>query len=196
MRRLPAIALALGLACTPPPEKPVERFGFTPRWAYQPWISKDISTGADTFDFVGGFEARDIPVGVVVLDSPWETNYNTFIPNPSRYPDFEAMVENLHGRNVRTVLWITQMLNDGSFDLEVGGDTYMGRPTDSTRRSGAGSSSTTAPRASGGRALAAASTSSTMKRRRSGTRNRSGCSRSSTAGSSTSARSTCAPAPS
>ncbi|MDP1916193.1 MAG: glycoside hydrolase family 31 protein [Myxococcales bacterium] len=126
MRRLPAVALALCLGCTPPPEKPVERFGFTPRWAYQPWISKDISTGADTFDFVGGFEARDIPVGVVVLDSPWETDYNTFIPNPSRYPDFEAMVENLHGRNVRTVLWITQMLNDGSFDLEVGGDTYAG----------------------------------------------------------------------
>lgn len=123
-----ALALALALACTPPPPKhpPVVRFGFTPRWAYQPWISKDISTGGDTFDFVGGFEQRDIPVGVVVLDSPWETNYNTFVPNERRYPNFEAMVENLHGRGVRTVLWITQMHNEASFDLEVGGDVYMG----------------------------------------------------------------------
>jgi alpha-glucosidase (family GH31 glycosyl hydrolase) len=123
-----AVALAVLTACTPPPPKPqpVERFGFTPRWAYQPWISKDISTGADTFDFVGGFEQRDIPVGVVVLDSPWETHYNTFVPNERRYPNFEAMVENLHGRNVRVVLWITQMLNEIGFDGEIGGDTYVG----------------------------------------------------------------------
>ncbi|MBL8939068.1 MAG: hypothetical protein JNM69_31185 [Archangium sp.] len=127
MRRL-LLVLAVATSCTPPAPKPapIERFGFTPRWAYQPWISKDISTGADTFDFVSGFEQRDIPVGVVVLDSPWETNYNTFIPNESRYPNFEDMVANLHGRNVRTVLWITQMLNDASLDVEVGGDTYPG----------------------------------------------------------------------
>ena len=92
----------------------------------RPITSATISTGADTFDFVSGFEQRDIPVGVVVLDSPWETNYNTFIPNDSRYPNFEDMVANLHGRNVRTVLWITQMLNDASLDVEVGGDTYPG----------------------------------------------------------------------
>jgi alpha-glucosidase (family GH31 glycosyl hydrolase) len=55
-----------------------------------PWISKDISTRDDTRAFVAGFRERDIPVGVVVLDSPWETNYNTFVPNPTRYPDFEA----------------------------------------------------------------------------------------------------------
>ncbi|MDX2011291.1 MAG: glycoside hydrolase family 31 protein [Myxococcaceae bacterium] len=123
------LLILLSLAsCTPPKEPPVEvqRFGFTPRWAYQPWISKDISTGADTYDFVGGFESRGIPVGVVVLDSPWETNYNTFIPNEARYPKFEEMVANLRARNVRTVLWITQMLNEGSFDAEVGGDVYPG----------------------------------------------------------------------
>ena len=128
MRRLLPALFVVATSCTPPAPKPVpiERFGFTPRWAYQPWISKDISTGADTFDFVSGFEQRDIPVGVVVLDSPWETNYNTFVPNDSRYPNFEDMVANLHGRNVRTVLWITQMLNDASLDVEVGGDTYPG----------------------------------------------------------------------
>jgi alpha-glucosidase (family GH31 glycosyl hydrolase) len=122
--RLFVVALALA-SCAPPTSKnPSQRFGFTPRWAYQPWISKDISTAADTYDFVAGFEQRDIPVGVVVLDSPWETNYNTFIPNPSRYPEFESMVANLRARRVRTVLWITQMLNETSFDLEAGGDVY------------------------------------------------------------------------
>ena len=57
---------------------------FTPRWAFRPWISKDISDGADTRAFVQGFADRDIPVGVIVLDSPWETHYNTFVVNPQR----------------------------------------------------------------------------------------------------------------
>jgi alpha-glucosidase (family GH31 glycosyl hydrolase) len=98
----------------------------TPRWAFEPWISKDISDRDDTFAFVEGFRSRDIPVGVVVLDSPWETHYNTFVPNPTRYGDFPAMVESLHAMDVRIVLWVTQMVNSSAFDLETGGDTYVG----------------------------------------------------------------------
>src|SRR5690349_17156303 len=69
----------------------------TPRWAFEPWISKDISSTDDTYDFVGGFQQRNIPVGAVVLDSPWETNYNTFVPNPTRYHDFADLVTKMHG---------------------------------------------------------------------------------------------------
>lgn len=98
----------------------------TPRWAFRPWISKDISDGPDTYAFVDGFETRDIPVGVVVLDSPWETHYNTFVPNPNRYPDFEKMVADLRAKDIRTVLWVTQMINVAGFDLEPGGDIYDG----------------------------------------------------------------------
>jgi alpha-glucosidase (family GH31 glycosyl hydrolase) len=99
----------------------------TPRWAFEPWISKDISNGDDTRAFVNGFKERDIPVGVVVLDSPWETQYNTFVPNPERYPDFSGMVDELHAENVRIVLWVTSMVNIASFDLEPGGDHYDGQ---------------------------------------------------------------------
>lgn len=98
----------------------------TPRWAFEPWISKDISDRDDTYAFVDGFRDRGIPVGAVVLDSPWETNYNTFEPNPSRYPDFDGLVRDMHERGVRVVLWTTQFVNESSFDLEVGGDRYPG----------------------------------------------------------------------
>jgi alpha-glucosidase (family GH31 glycosyl hydrolase) len=98
----------------------------TPKWAFEPWISKDISTRADTYDFVSGFSSRDIPIGVVVLDSPWETNYNTFIPNPTRYGDFPGLVSDMHARGVRVVLWTTSLVNSTSFDLEPGGDAYDG----------------------------------------------------------------------
>jgi alpha-D-xyloside xylohydrolase len=116
-------------SCTPegglPAAVPVPPI-HTPRWAFEPWISKDISTGPDTYDFVGGFKQRDIPVGVVVLDSPWETQYNTFLPNPTRYPDFPKIVSDMHAQDVKVVLWVTAMVNSSSFDLEVGGDTYIG----------------------------------------------------------------------
>lgn len=99
---------------------------YTPRWAFEPWISKDISSQTDTYSFVSGFEQRDIPVGVVVIDSPWETNYNTFVPNPTRYPDLKKLVSDLHAKHIKVVMWATQMVNSGSFDLESGGDKYPG----------------------------------------------------------------------
>jgi alpha-D-xyloside xylohydrolase len=98
----------------------------TPRWAFAPWISKDISDTDDTYAFVAGFRERDIPVGVVVLDSPWETNYHTFVPSPVRYHDFEKLVADLRHDDIRVVLWMTQMLNRSSVDVEAGGDVYDG----------------------------------------------------------------------
>ncbi|HEX7665963.1 MAG TPA: TIM-barrel domain-containing protein [Polyangiaceae bacterium] len=98
----------------------------TPRWAFEPWISKDISTRDDSYDYVNGFLSRDIPVGVLVLDSPWETFYNTFEPNPNRYGDFGPFVKDMHDKNVRMVLWVTGMTNVTGFDIENGGDTYDG----------------------------------------------------------------------
>jgi alpha-glucosidase (family GH31 glycosyl hydrolase) len=111
-----------GAAEEPPPVPAIH----TPRWAFEPWISKDISTRDDTYAFVKGFEDRDIPVGVVVIDSPWETNYHTFVPNPSRYPEFPKMVSDLRAKGIRTVLWMTQSVNDSSVDYEEGGDHYDG----------------------------------------------------------------------
>ena len=97
-----------------------------PRWAFEPWISKDISSTDDTYAFVAGFRARDIPVGVVVLDSPWETHYNTFIPHPVRYHDFPKLSADLHKDGVRLVMWITSLVNTSGLDLETGGDKYIG----------------------------------------------------------------------
>ena len=98
----------------------------TPRWAFRPWVSKDISDDADTREFVLGFEERGIPVGAVVFDSPWATHYNSMEVNPERYPAFDKLVADLHAKDIRVVMWVTQMVNRTGFDLELGGDTYIG----------------------------------------------------------------------
>jgi alpha-D-xyloside xylohydrolase len=125
MRAL-TIVLLLSLGCQPGTTELPEPKRHTPRWAFEPWISKDISSTDDTYAFVDGFAARDIPVGAVVLDSPWETHYNTFVPHPVRYHHFDKLVSDLHARGIRVVLWITQMVNSSSLDFEPGGDTYAG----------------------------------------------------------------------
>lgn len=121
----PGDALPASCARAEAPVAPLGRPS-TPRWAFEPWISKDISSRTDTYAFVDGFRDRGIPVGAVVIDSPWETHYNTFIPHPTRYPDMPGMIRDMHARGVKVVFWITQMVNEQSFDFEPGGDTYLG----------------------------------------------------------------------
>lgn len=123
-------------ACSPPEgtgEVVPQPKRHTPRWAFEPWISKDISSTDDTRAFVEGFRSRDIPVGVVVLDSPWETSYHSFIPNPSRYGGFDGLVDELHGKGIKLVLWMTSNMNETSFDVEKGGDSYEGPAPDFER---------------------------------------------------------------
>lgn len=102
----------------------------TPRWAFEPWLSKDYSSTDDTLGFVSTSIQLGIPVGVAVLDSPWETNYNTFQPDesPTRYHDFANLVSTLAGEGVRTVVWITEFVNNVSYDVEIGATTHYDGP--------------------------------------------------------------------
>ena len=88
----------------------------TPRWAYEPWVWEDEENDADaTVGLVDSYRQRDIPVGVVIVDSPWQTNYNTFevskeLGNPAR------LISRLRDRNVRVVFWATGFINTSSID--------------------------------------------------------------------------------
>ena len=107
--------------CFPGPHEPEAEVPLhTPRWAFEPWYSQDYSTAEETLDIVQTSLDHGIPVGVVVLDSPWETNYNTFEfdENPGRYPNAEGFVRELGDKGVRVVVWMTQFINSASFDLE------------------------------------------------------------------------------
>ena len=88
-----------------------------PEWGYGFWKSRDVyghqSEVEDDFD---GCARHAIALDALVLDSPWETQYNTWIPNPHQFPDFTRMVRRFRAAGVRTVVWVTPWVNVDSSD--------------------------------------------------------------------------------
>jgi alpha-glucosidase (family GH31 glycosyl hydrolase) len=109
----PPDRLAAGFAQATP-DRP--RPPLTPRWAYEPWVWEDEENDADTIvALVDSYRQRDIPVGAVIIDSPWATNFNTFEFNRS-YPMPARLMERMRDRHVRVILWATGFINTQSND--------------------------------------------------------------------------------
>ncbi len=82
-----------------------------PQWIFHHWVWYDESTQQSAQQLVDDYLAHDIPVGAIIIDSPWETGYNTFEWDNSLYPDPQAMVDYFHSKNVRVLVWITGVVN-------------------------------------------------------------------------------------
>ncbi|MEA2224472.1 MAG: alpha-D-xyloside xylohydrolase, partial [Solirubrobacteraceae bacterium] len=83
-----------------------------PEWGYGFWKSRDVyGHQTEVEDDFHGCNDNAIPLDALVLDSPWETQYNTWIPNPHQFLDFTAMVREFRAAGVRTVVWVTPWVN-------------------------------------------------------------------------------------
>jgi alpha-glucosidase (family GH31 glycosyl hydrolase) len=91
-----------------------------PEWGYGFWKSRDVHEHQDVVleDF-DGCRAHRIPLDAIVIDSPWETQYNTWVPNPHQFPDFAGMVAGMRSAGVRTVVWVTPWVNLDSTGAQV-----------------------------------------------------------------------------
>lgn len=88
----------------------------SPRWVFEPWAWEDDDNTADALrEVVNGYLEHGIPLGAVIVDSPWQTNYNTFEFGPN-YPDPGGLIGELQSRGIRVVLWSTSFLNVRSED--------------------------------------------------------------------------------
>jgi alpha-glucosidase (family GH31 glycosyl hydrolase) len=113
----------------------------TPRWAFEPWAWEDnTNTRASTEALIKGYTDRAIPVGAVIIDSPWETAYNTLLWDTTRYPAPAAMISAFHAAGVKVLLWLTAF-----FDKDAPNYAYakqhnycVNRNADSTWWKGAG----------------------------------------------------------
>jgi alpha-glucosidase (family GH31 glycosyl hydrolase) len=84
----------------------------TPRWAFEHWAWEDnTNTRASTETLIQAYLDRGIPVGAVIVDSPWETHYNDLIWDTARYPAPQAMIAGFHAKGVKVVMWITAFVD-------------------------------------------------------------------------------------
>ena len=63
-----------------------------------------------------GYERYALPLDAIVIDSPWETQYNTWRFNPHQFPDPRGMIARMRAAGVRTVVWVTPWVNLDSSD--------------------------------------------------------------------------------
>ncbi|MBA3359472.1 MAG: glycoside hydrolase family 31 protein [Thermoleophilaceae bacterium] len=88
-----------------------------PEWGYGHWKSRDVyEHQRDVEDDFDGYARHRIPLDAIVLDSPWETQYNTWIFNPHQFPDPQGMLDRFRRAGVRTVVWVTPWVNLESAD--------------------------------------------------------------------------------
>jgi alpha-glucosidase (family GH31 glycosyl hydrolase) len=84
----------------------------TPRWAFEPWAWEDnTNTRQSTESLISGYISRQIPVGAVIIDSPWETTYNTLAWDTTRYPSPQAMIAGFHAKGVKVVMWLVAFVD-------------------------------------------------------------------------------------
>lgn len=82
-----------------------------PQWVFEHWVWEDESTQESALAHVNGYLERDIPVGALIIDSPWATGYNTFVWDVERFPDPRGLIDELHAKGVRVFLWIVPAIN-------------------------------------------------------------------------------------
>lgn len=82
-----------------------------PEWIFKHWVWEDEGTQQSAQQLVDDYLANDIPVGAIIIDSPWETDYNTFSWDKTLYPDPKGTVDYFHSKGVRVMVWITGVVN-------------------------------------------------------------------------------------
>lgn len=92
----------------------------TPRWAFSHIVWEDsLNNTKGATEIVDAYLSRNIPVGAVIIDSPWSTAYNDFNWDLERYGNPQAMIEYFKGKNVKVMLWLTGVLNHKGKDTRL-----------------------------------------------------------------------------
>ncbi len=141
-QRAAAGPLRLHFLCDPTPAARLRRYvrmtgmpPVLPEWGYGHWKSRDVyEHQSDVEDDWHGYREHDLPLDAVVIDSPWETQYNSWRFNPHQFPDAKGLIEGMRADGVRTVVWVTPWTNldssDGQRPQDPESERMHSRPAD------------------------------------------------------------------
>ena len=105
---LSGAGLSAALGTAPPSLQPPD----WPVWAHEHWVWENEGTQESIMEMVEDYRALGIPVGAIIIDRPWSTGVNNFIPDPQRYPDLAEYIGRFHDMDVRVMLWATSVINE------------------------------------------------------------------------------------
>jgi len=97
----------------------------TPRWAFEHIVWEDsANTQAASLRLVNEYLAHQMPVGAIIIDSPWSTSYNDFNWDTNRYPNAPEMIRAINKQHVKVILWLTGCINLTGKDVPVQKNPY------------------------------------------------------------------------
>ncbi len=83
-----------------------------PYWAFAPWKARDYHRNQqEVYEDIDRYRELGLPASVILIDSPWATNYNTYEFNPKQFANAPEMVRHLHEEGYKLVLWHTSWIN-------------------------------------------------------------------------------------
>lgn len=103
-----------------------------PDWMWQPMVWQDSDTSAESVRaLVKGMKDRDIPLGAIWLDNPWDAGKGSFDFDPARFADPDALVAEIHAQQVRFMVWLSPFVSSAARDTaEANGWTVTGTRAD------------------------------------------------------------------
>ena len=88
-----------------------------PDWALAPMLWRNENeSGDEVLEDAQAIRDGDFAFGVMWIDNPWQTTYNSMVPDPERLPDWTGLVDTLHGLGFRWLAWTTPYLEEGEPD--------------------------------------------------------------------------------
>jgi alpha-glucosidase (family GH31 glycosyl hydrolase) len=90
------------------------------RWAHEHWVwnHNSMSNQVDVMQLIQDYADHNIRVSAVNIDSTWATQFNNFEPDTSKFTDFEGMVNEIHDKGLKVILWATSFVNEDDPDFE------------------------------------------------------------------------------
>ncbi len=84
-----------------------------PDWAYAPlhWRN-EVHSAEEVLDDARTLRELGLPTGVLWVDNPWQTSYNSMIADPAKFPDWDGLIEEVHALGFRMLAWTTPYVED------------------------------------------------------------------------------------
>ncbi|HWX20945.1 MAG TPA: glycoside hydrolase family 31 protein [Candidatus Binatia bacterium] len=79
---------------------------------YNTWIElKYDQNQTDILKYATGIQDNGFPPGVLMIDDNWQQNYGQWEFKRDKFPDPKAMIDHLHQRGFKVMLWICPFVN-------------------------------------------------------------------------------------